>query len=74
MEIFFPIFQFGCFVACVGVIDLSLFKGVSRNGPPDAVIKISSISLSLKSFVKLKIEKCSESTGRILVLYFKDKL
>src|SRR5215469_1873791 len=35
--IFGPIFQVGCFNACSGVMESKSFRGVSRNGPPEAV-------------------------------------
>ena len=46
------------------------FFDIFKNGPPEAVIIISSISSSATFFVSSIIEKCSESTGNILVLYF----
>ena len=41
-----------------------------RKGPPDAVMITSSTLLLLLPFNKDHIEKCSESTGMNLVLYF----
>src|SRR5438270_4883475 len=35
--IFGPMFQVGCFKACSTVIESNCSRGVSRNGPPDAV-------------------------------------
>src|SRR6266487_5392189 len=38
--IFGPIFQVGCFNACSGVMESNPVRGVSRNGPPDAVSRM----------------------------------
>ena len=66
---FTSIFQFGCVIACFGLIFLNLFNDEFKKGPPEAVRIISSISLLLKFLVSSIIEKCSESTGTICVLY-----
>ena len=44
IEIFFPIFQLGCFRAFFIVISLNLFNGNLLNGPPEAVKIILFIS------------------------------
>ena len=62
MDIFPPIFQLGCFIALLGFTLLNLDIGKFKNGPPDAVIIISSIFL-LFPFSSDHIEKCYESTG-----------
>ena len=68
MDIFFPIFQFGCFNASLILIFLNDFNGKLKKGPPDAVKKIFSTLLLL--FLRAyQIEKCSESTGINLVLF-----
>ena len=43
IDIFLPIFQFGCLRASLIVTLLNLDKGKSFKGPPDAVRKIFSI-------------------------------
>ena len=53
-----------------GFIFFNLFIGTFKKGPPEAVIIISSTSSLLTPFVSFIIEKCSESTGTISVLYF----
>ena len=65
-------------ILCASITSNNLFKSVSgvlRNGPPDAVIKIFWIFLFKLLLILIfnwfkddQIEKCSESTGMILVL------
>ena len=69
IDIFFPIFQLGCFNAFLGVIFVNLFNGKWLKGPPDAVIKIFSISLLFILWIRDQIEKCSESIGMNFVLF-----
>ena len=38
IEIFFPICQFGCFIASFGFIFLKSFNDFFKKGPPEAVI------------------------------------
>ena len=70
IDIFFPILQLGCFNAIFGLIFDILLLGVFKKGPPDAVIIICFTSDNLSSLIKLNIEKCSESIGINLVLFF----
>ena len=50
---------------------LKFFNGNLKNGPPDAVIYIFSIFLDCNLLLKSDhIEKCSESIGMNIVLYF----
>ena len=70
IEIFFPIFQFGCFAASYGLTFVCFFVGKFKKGPPEAVMIISSTSLFLRFLVKFQIEKCSESIGINFVLNF----
>ena len=69
-EIFFPIFQLGCFNASFIVIFLKLLSGVLWKGPPEAVKYISSILFISIFFKPYHNEKCSESTGINFVLLF----
>ena len=57
-------------MANLGVAFLILLIFQLRNGPPDAVIIISSIVSIFLFFNKYQIEKCSESTGIKFVLFF----
>ena len=38
VDIFFPIFQLGCLIACFKLTFFSLLSGLFKNGPPDAVM------------------------------------
>ena len=69
-EIFFPIFQFGCCTAFDGLTIFNFFLFKFKNGPPDAVIKIFSICDVAKPLFNEYIEKCSESIGTKVVLFF----
>ena len=69
-DIFFPIFQFGCFTAELGSIFLNFDSGNFKKGPPEAVMTTSSMSDVLVFLINDHIEKCSESTGINSVLYF----
>ena len=57
-------------MACLIFTCLNFFLGLSKNGPPDAVKKILSISFLSMPFNAYQTEKCSESTGINSVLYF----
>ena len=70
MEIFFPIFQFGWLTANSGLIFAIFFWAKLRNGPPEAVKIILLMFSVLSFFIKFQIEKCSESRGIKLVLFF----
>ena len=52
--IFGPMFQVGCLSACSGVIESKSFRGISRNGPPEAVRIIARTSKELFAFEALK--------------------
>jgi len=76
MRIFGPIDQFGFLRACSGVILLNCDFGVSKNGPPDAVIVMRLTWRGLyrvrpRVSSSLKTAWCSESSGRIWVLVFR---
>ena len=68
-EIFLPIFHLGCFIAADGFINFNFLLLIFKKGPPDAVINILSTFSDLFDS-KDQIEKCSESTGINLVLFF----
>ena len=70
MVIFFPIFHFGWINASLGLIFLNFEIFKFKKGPPDAVKNIFSISSMLVFLISWSIEKCSESMGTILVLFF----
>ena len=70
MVIFFPIFHFGWINASFGLIFLNFEIFKFKKGPPDAVKNIFSISSILVFLISWSIEKCSESMGTILVLFF----
>ena len=70
IEIFFPIFQLGCFVATLGLIFAIFFFDLFKKGPPDAVKTILSIVSFFSFAISFQIEKCSESIGMKFVLYF----
>ena len=70
IDIFLPILQLGCLSAISLVINLNLFKGYFLKGPPEAVIKTFSILMFLEFPIRDHIEKCSESIGIIIVLFF----
>ena len=70
IEIFLPIDQFGCLIASFGFIFFKLLVLLFKNGPPEAVSIISSILALLTLFINDHIEKCSESIGIKLVLFF----
>ena len=56
IEIFFPIFQFGCLSANFGLMfEICLFV-LFKNGPPDAVNIILLISVLFSYLIKLNIE------------------
>ena len=63
MEIFFPIFHLGCFIAEDGFFCFKDLIELFKKGPPEAVKIISCISLLLQLLVNCMMEKCSESTG-----------
>ena len=68
-EIFFPIDQLGCLIACSGVILIRSSVLIFKKGPPEAV------RINLETFERFfasntwKIALCSESTGRIIDLF-----
>ena len=62
--ILFPIDQFGCFKASSSVTSAKSFLFFPRNGPPDAVRIIFSISLWCSPFRHWNIAACSLSTGK----------
>ena len=68
IDIFFPIDQLGCLRASLIDIFLKSLIGKFKNGPPEAVIIISSTLSFGVSFKSDQIEKCSESTGIKTVL------
>ena len=57
-------------MASFGLIVLNFDNESFKKGPPEAVMNTFSILLSLFSFSNDQIEKCSESMGINLVLYF----
>ena len=63
--IFLPMFQVGCFSACSGVIASKSVRGVSRNGPPDAVRMIRRTSeTSNAELSDFEIGRSALSVGR----------
>ena len=65
----------GCLIAWLTLIFLKSEAGVFLNGPPDAVMKrfwivlLKFVLFKSNSFKDDQIEKCSESTGIICVLF-----
>ena len=69
MVIFAPIDQFGCSLACWGVMSWSWSIGVSRQPPPEAVRIMDFKSFLLLPWRHWKMALCSESMGRRRTLF-----
>ena len=69
MVTFAPMFQRGCFRAISLVAAAICSTVASRNGPPEAVSRIFSIS-ALSPWSDWKMAECSESTGIMKLLCF----
>ena len=56
IEIFFPIFQFGCLIAYFGFIFIILFFGMFKKGPPEAVKMTFSTFFGLSCLINSQME------------------
>ena len=64
IEIFFPIFQLGCFSANFGLILCIFFGEIFKKGPPDAVNITFSISFLFSFLIIFQIEKPNDVHSR----------